>query len=525
MATAVLILSETRQVEYLNASAAALFEGRAAIRVSFDELLASVGAVARCKSASELEELGPASELRLTLADGRLLDGTLRPLSNGGYVLSLDDVTNYVRNAELAHRDPLTGLANRAAFGDRLAERLARASRTGISVALLYVDLDRFKAVNDTLGHPVGDALLGKVAGRLQSAASHADLIARLGGDEFAIVLDDLPSSESATTLAQRLVDLVGRTYVIDGQVLNIGASVGVAISPMHGADRDTLLRNADLALYRGKAEGRNTFRLFDPQMDEQVQQRRTMEIELRRALALKEMRLAYQPQVDAVSGEIVGFEALLRWRQAERGDVSPAAFIPLAEDIGVIDVLGEWVLRTACAQAAAWAAPLPIAVNLSPVQFRNGAALVAVVTSALARSGLPPERLELEITEGALLDDTDAVLRTLSSLRSLGVSISLDDFGTGYSSLAYLRKFAFSKVKIDRSFVQGLEADPGRRSIVRAIVDLARALGMKTIAEGVETEAELACIRAEGCQAVQGYLTGRPMTGEAAAELLRSGD
>ena len=395
--------------------------------------------------------------------------------------------------------------------------------RGGEPFAVLCIDLDRFKAVNDTLGHPVGDALLRKVGERLSKAAREGDVVARLGGDEFAVIQVGTDQPTASEALAARLVDLIGRTYVVDGHMLNIGASVGVALAPSDGDDADALLKHADLALYRAKADGRGVFRFFETGMDARMQARRSLEIDLRKALALKEFELAYQPQVRSEDGAVSGFEALLRWRHPERGAVSPADFIPLAEEIGLITPIGEWVLRTACAEAATWPDSVSLAVNVSPVQFR-GAKLVDTVTSALARSGLAPSRLELEITEGALLDNTDTVLKVLNSLRDLGVRISMDDFGTGYSSLSYLQKFPFTKIKIDQSFVRRMDDSPDCSAIVRAVAALGASLGMKTTAEGVETEAQRERIRAEGCTEIQGYLTGRPMTAaDAAAFILRS--
>ena len=520
MATAVLILDEDRQVEYVNESAETLFTPVDPAGCTLPALFASCGATGGDDVFAAVDADDEPASVRLRLADGRLLDCTLRPLSSGGFVLSMDDVTNYVRNAELAARDALTGLANRKALRERLVERLGAAARSGQPVAVLYVDLDRFKAVNDTLGHPVGDALLRKVADRFKSALRDGDIVARIGGDEFAILQSDAPQPAAATALATRLVDLIGRAYAIDGHMLHIGASIGVAIAPADGYEPDVLLKNADLALYRAKAEGRGCHRFFEPGMDERMQARRSMEIDLRRALALKELQLVYQPQFDLVTNTIIGFEALVRWHHPTRGIVPPAEFIPLAEEIGVITAIGEWVLRTACKQALAWPEEVSISVNLSPVQFRGGKLLDTVV-SALAQSQLSPGRLELEITEGALLDNTDAVLHVLNRLRDLGVAVSMDDFGTGYSSLGYLQKFPFDKIKIDQSFVRDIDAHADRQAIIRALISLAATLGMKTIAEGVETEAELACIRTEGCTEVQGYLTGRPMPASAATALL----
>jgi diguanylate cyclase (GGDEF)-like protein len=521
MATAVLILNEDRHVEYANASGEALFTPIDPVGCTLAALFASCGATGGDNVFAVEDVHAQAAPMRLQLADDRLLDCTLRSLSSGGFVLSMDDVTTYVRNAALADRDVLTGLANRKALRERLVECLAAAARKGEATAVLYVDLDRFKAVNDTLGHPIGDALLRKVAERFKSALRDGDVVARIGGDEFAVVQSDAHQPAAATALASRLVDLIGRAYAVEGHMLHIGASVGIAIGPGDGCEPDVLLKNADLALYRAKADGRGCHRFFEAGMDERMQARRSMEVGLRRALALKQFELAYQPQIDLASDAIVGFEALIRWHHPTRGTVSPREFIPLAEEIGVITAIGEWVLRTACKQAAAWPASVSIGVNLSPAQFRGGK-LLETVASALAQAQLPPVRLELEITERALLDNADVTLEVLGRLRDLGTTVSMDDFGVGYSSLGHLQKFPFDRIKIDECFVRGIELDPNRRGIVRAVIMVAATLGMKTIAEGVETEAELACIRAEGCHEVQGYLTGRPMPGLAATALLQ---
>jgi diguanylate cyclase (GGDEF)-like protein len=518
MATAVLILDEERQVEYINGSGLLLFPSVDPVGCTLPALFMSCDITGGDQIFATLDAANESTS-RLRLSDSRLLDCTLRSLSSGGFVLSLDDVTAYVRNAELAERDALTGLSNRKAFRDRLKERLARED-FGFPTAVLYVDLDRFKAVNDTLGHLVGDTLLKKVAQRFNSVLREGDILARLGGDEFAIIQSDVSQPAAAIALATRLIDLIGRAYAIDGHILHIGASVGVALSPDDGVESNVLLRNADLALYRAKEEGRGCYRFFEVGMNQRMQSRRAMEIDLRRALALKELQLHYQPQIDLVSDEIVGFEALIRWHHPVRGFVQPADFIPLSEDIGVIVPIGEWVLRTACVQAATWPSAISIAVNLSPVQFRQGKVLETVI-SALAYSGLSPARLELEITEGALLEDADAVLDVLNSLRELGVRISMDDFGTGYSSIGYLQKFPFDNIKIDQCFVRDIDTHPDRRAIVRTVTSLASALGMKTVAEGVETDGELACIRAAGCDMVQGFLTGRPMSAEASKALM----
>jgi diguanylate cyclase (GGDEF)-like protein len=520
MATGVLILDEQRQVEYANASAGAVFAPVEPIGCTLGALFTSTGASGGDDVFSAIEAGAQSAPMRLKLSDDRLLDCTLQPLSGGGFVLSMDDVTDYVRNAELAERDALTGLVNRKALRDRLVERLAGASRSGEATAVIYVDLDRFKAVNDTLGHPIGDGLLRKVAERFKSAVRGGDVVGRLGGDEFAIIQSGAPQPAAATALAIRLVDLISRAYAIEGHILHIGASVGVAIAPNDGYEPDILLKNADLALYRAKAEGRGCYRFFEPGMDERMQARRSMETDLRRALALKQFQLVYQPQIDLGLNAVIGFEALIRWHHPVRGLVPPSEFIPLAEEIGVITAIGDWVLRTACKQAVAWPPSIAIAVNVAPAQVRSGK-IVETVVSALSHSGLPAQRLEVEVTEGALLDHTDSVLESMNRLRALGVTVSMDDFGTGYSSLGYLQRFPFDKIKIDQCFIRDIDQNAERQAIFRAVRTLAAALGMKTIAEGVETAGELACIHAEGCDQVQGYFTGRPMSAEAAATLI----
>lgn len=520
MATAVLILSEGREIEYTNRSADELFGFAEPIGSSFPALLERCGAVADIDVFAAVDAGAPLTGARITLADGRVLDCVPRMLSSGGFVFSLDDVTSLVLSAELARRDALTGLPNRMVFAEQVMERLEGARRKGESLAVLYVDLDRFKTINDSLGHAMGDALLQKVADRFRGVLRQGELIARLGGDEFAVIQSGVPQPEGAKSLAARLIDLISRAYAVNGHMMHIGTSIGVAIYPDDGRDADVLLKNADLALYRAKADGRSSYRLYEPAMDAFMQARRALEIDLRRALAFKQFHLAFQPKLHIETGTIVGFEALLRWNHPVRGPVSPAEFIPVAEEIGAIVAIGDWVLREACREAAGWPSPVCVAVNLSPAQFRTGMVLESV-SAALARSGLAPERLEIEITEGSLLEGSETVLDVLHGLRALGVKIAMDDFGTGYSSLGYLQKFPFDAIKIDRSFVRGLDNDEQRRSIVRAIAQLAVALGMTTTAEGVETTSELASVRSEGCTNVQGYLTGRPQGPETVAKLL----
>ena len=442
-----------------------------------------------------------------------------------GRLVTLEDVTEQraerARVIEEARTDTLTLLGNRLLLRERLGELLTRRV-DGEVVAVLAIDLDRFKLVNDTLGHHVGDALLRMVAQRIRSALGRDDLAARFGGDEFCVVQTAQAQPHAAAKLGKRLVDLIGRSYLLEGHLINVGASVGIALSPADGDDGNTLLKNADLALYRAKQEGRGTYSFFEPAMDEEMQARRNLKIELRRALAMREFALVYQPQCNLQSRQITGFEALLRWNSAARGLVSPADFIPLAEETGLIVPIGEWVIRTACREAAGWAQPLSIAVNVSAIQF-GGNSLAATVLSALAESGLEPGRLELEITESVLVGDYRSALDVLRRLRKIGVRVSMDDFGTGYSSLSYLRSFPFDKIKIDQSFVRASIDDPNSMAIVRAIAALGQSLGMTTTAEGVETEEQMARIVADGCTDVQGYLISRPLPPDRIVDFLRS--
>jgi diguanylate cyclase (GGDEF)-like protein len=439
------------------------------------------------------------------LTDGRTIAITHCPLEDGGWVATHDDVTDMRRIeakiAHMAHHDELTDLPNRVLFRDELA----RALRRGECLALLCLDLDQFKAVNDALGHPLGDALLRQAADRLRQVTSECDLVARLGGDAFAILQRDAQIPETAKTLAELVIATLSQPYELDGHQVVAGASIGIAGAPTDSGDADELLKMADMALYRCKLEGRGVFRFFEPEMDARIQTRRGLEVDLRKALAGDELEIYYQPVVDIQADRVTGFEALLRWRHAVRGDVSPDEFVPLAEEIGVIGQLGAWVLEQACAEAARWPADVRLAVNLSPAQFVHRD-LVLDVLAALKHSGLPADRLELEITETVMLQDTGATLATLHSLRRLGVHISLDDFGTGYSSLSFVRKFPFDKLKIDRSFIEDMNENDGSLGIVRAVLALGHSQGMAITAEGVETIEQLDRLRAEGCQEVQGY-------------------
>jgi diguanylate cyclase (GGDEF)-like protein/PAS domain S-box-containing protein len=427
-----------------------------------------------------------------------------------GYLVAAVDITERrkaeERIAHMAHHDGLTNLPNRDFYQDRLRQALERSQPGNKRVAVLCVDLDLFKNVNDSFGHPIGDRLLKQVAERLRSEVRGDNLAARLGGDEFAIVLASDVSPNEASDFADRLIAVLSACYDIDGIEVVVGASIGIALSPGDGATSEELMRNADMALYRAKSDGGGVHRFFEREMDRQAQTRRDMERDLRRAFANGEFELHYQPLVDIAADRISGFESLLRWRHPDNGMVSPADFIPVAEDIGLIIPLGEWVLRQACSEAIKWPADVKVAVNLSSVQFR-GRNLVQAVISALAHSGLSPRRLELEITESVFLAETEANLAILHQLRELGVSISMDDFGTGYSSLSYLRSFPFDKIKIDRSFVKDLARRSDCVAIVRAISGLGRSLNITTTAEGVETVDQLDWLRAEGCNEVQGFL------------------
>jgi diguanylate cyclase (GGDEF)-like protein len=387
-------------------------------------------------------------------------------------------------------------------------------------VAVLCIDLDLFKNVNDSFGHPIGDRLLQMVADRLRLEVRGNNLVARLGGDEFAVVMASDVSPKEANDYAARLIEVLSAPYDIDGIDVVIGASIGIALSPGDGESSEELMRNADMALYRAKSEGGGVHHFFEKEMDRQAQKRRDMELDLRRAFANGEFELHYQPLVDLVVDRVTGFEALLRWKHPEKGMISPADFIPVAEDIGLIVGLGEWVLRKACAEAVKWPDDIKVAVNLSPVQFRSRN-LVQVVIGALAYSGLSPLRLELEITESIFLAETEANLAILHQLRELGVRISMDDFGTGYSSLSYLRSFPFDKIKIDRSFVKDLAERPDCGAIVRAISGLGRSLNITTTAEGVETVEQLDWLRAEGCNEVQGFLFSAAKPAAEIAQLL----
>ncbi|MGI3776117.1 MAG: EAL domain-containing protein, partial [Janthinobacterium lividum] len=480
------------------------------------------------------------------LRDGRVISVSHQPTADGGWVSTFEDITDR-RRAEaqimfMARHDALTSLPNRILFGERVQQALAGARPPATPggddaapgdggaprpFAVMHLDLDHFKSVNDAMGHPAGDRLLQQVAQRLLTCVGEADTVARLGGDEFAVVQRDLPgagateeAAAEAGRLAQRIVAALAEPFTLDSARISIGASVGIAVAPADGHDASALLKNADMALYRAKAEGRSTARFFEPSMDIQLQARRRLELDLRRAVEEEQFEVHYQPLVDLATGRVSGFEALLRWHHPTHGLVPPGDFIPIAEEVGSIVAIGEWVLHRACREAAAWPPEVSVAVNVSPAQFRTRH-LAGVVAEALRHSGLAPGRLELEITESVLLRESETVLATLHQLRAAGVRIAMDDFGTGYSSLSYLRSFPFDKIKIDQSFVRDVARNADSLTIVRAAIGLGASLGMKVAAEGVETPEQVAILRAARCDQLQGFLYGRPAAAAAVPALL----
>jgi diguanylate cyclase (GGDEF)-like protein len=456
--------------------------------------------------------------------NGIILEIRTVPLPDGGAVRTFTDITARKRSQQLAEHmarhDPLTGLPNRTLFHERLDQAFDRLVRNGRCFTVLCLDLDRFKAVNDTLGHAAGDRLLRTVADRVRSVLGPDDILARLAGDEFAIVQNGARPPHRATRLAQRILETVRQPIDLGGSVMSVGVSIGIASAPRDGAGPDELLKSADLALYRAKNEGRHAFRVYETGMDLAAKERDALELDLRRAIAGGEFELHYQPVVNVVDDAVIGFEALLRWNHPERGMVPPGEFIPLAEDTRLIVPIGDWVLREACREAASWPGETSISVNISAIQIERPELLDTVV-SALSMAGLPPRRLQLEITETALVHGSDTVTASLNALRGLGVAIALDDFGIGYSSLSYLQSFPLDAVKIDRSFVSGIE-DPRTDAIVRAIVGLGTGLAIRVTAEGVETAAQLEAVKAAGCTQVQGFLFSPAVPAADARALLR---
>ncbi|NJL07800.1 MAG: EAL domain-containing protein [Methylacidiphilales bacterium] len=450
------------------------------------------------------------------LSDGRVISVQLQHLADGGWMTAHEDITERYRNeqqvAYMARHDLLTGLFNRAAFSEKIDDAGARLRRWGAVFAVVLLDLDRFKQVNDTLGHPAGDALLRETAHRLKGCLREADVLARLGGDEFAVLLTGAPNQRSAViAFVQRIIDSLAPPCEVEGQTLAISTSIGIALAPEHGVSPDELIKNADLALYRAKGDGRNGYAIYDPTMTVHATARQELERDLRRAIANDEMELHYQPQIEAKTGRVSGAEALLRWRHPTRGFIPPSEFIPIAEETGLIECIGEWVLHAACTEAAGWPADTKLAVNLSPVQFRKGN-IFNTILCALVESGLPAERLEVEVTESLLLESDITNLDIIRNLQNIGVSVALDDFGTGYASLSYLTRFPFDTIKIEKFFTMHLMDRSDCAPIVSSVITLARGLDMTTVAEGVETMQHFEFLRSAGIDFCQGYLFGRPV-------------
>jgi len=470
---------------------------------------------------------GNSSSKILQTPTGRTLRIVDSPLRRAGWVTTVEDITDWSEaQAQLSHmarHDALTNLPNRTLFREQLELALRRTSRNE-QVAVFCLDLDHFKDVNDSLGHPTGDELLKAVAQRLSDCVRESDTVARLGGDEFAIVQVGIESQPSEiTSLASRLVEIIGMPYDIQGQQVVVGTSIGISVAPADGNDPDQLLKNADMALYLAKSDGRGAYRFFEMGLDARAQARRVLMQDMRAALSRGEFEVHYQPIFDLESQRIMCFEALVRWNHPVRGMTEPTSFIPLAEETGLIVPIGDFVLRKACLDAANWQDDVSVAVNLSPIQFKNRN-LVPSIVAALTQSGLPARRLELEITESVLLQDSETTLTALHQLREFGIRISMDDFGTGYSSLSYLRSFPFDKIKIDQSFVRELASHGDAIAIVRAVTGLGKSLGIATVAEGVETNEQVSLLRAEGCTEVQGFLFSKARSATEIEKMMSSG-
>ena len=472
-----------------------------------------------------LRDIGQRNTMVIETPDGRSIQVVNEPLADGGWVVTHEDVTERRRVEErithLAHYDALTDLPNRALFREQIKLELPHASAER-QVAVLYIDIDEFKSVNDSLGHLIGDELLKSVATSLRGCVREPDFVARLGGDEFAIVQTSVRGPDDVADLVARVYAAIRAPYDCLGHQVATDASIGIALAPQDGSDLDQILKNADLAMYAAKAAGRRTHRFFEPVMEAQVRARRQLETDLRQAIADGGFEVSYQPCLSLQDDTITGCEALVRWRHPQRGLISPAEFIPIAEDTGLINLLGEWVLNTACKEAAKWPGHVRLAVNVSPVQFKSSTLALKVI-AALAASGLPADRLELEITEAVLIRDDDAALAILHQLRAIGVRIALDDFGTGYSSLSYLKRFPFDKIKIDRCFITDIAEPEGSAGIVRAVVNIAAERRMTTTAEGVETAEQQRILRELGCSEMQGYLFSAPKPADAIREMLNA--
>jgi diguanylate cyclase (GGDEF)-like protein len=478
-----------------------------------------------CASIRRNVALGKITHQIVDTADGRAIQIINQPLEAGGWVATIEDVTERKRSdekiAHLAHYDALTDLPNRVLFREQLESALKKV-QPDQQLAILYIDIDEFKSVNDALGHSIGDELLKGVAGRLRGCLGETDVAARLGGDEFAIIQTAIRHPSDTTHLVERIYEAIRKPCDCAGHLITTDASIGIALAPQQGADLDQLLKNADMAMYEAKAVGRRAYRFFELSMDARVKTRRILELELRQAIMDGGLEVYYQPLVNLKDNKISSCEALLRWRHPKRGMISPAEFIPIAEETGLIIQLGDWVLNTACIEAASWPDHIRVAVNVSPIQFKSETLALNVAT-ALATSGLAPCRLELEITEAILIRDDEAALALLHQLRELGVRIALDDFGTGYSSLSYLQRFPFDKIKIDRCFVKDIAGPAGSSSIVQAIVNIAAASNMTTTAEGVETVPQMELLRELGCTEMQGYLFSPAISGAEIQRLLHA--
>ena len=470
-------------------------------------------------------DTGKAGTLVFERTDGRTFSAVTAPMLDGGVVVTFDDITERRRSEDqishMAHYDALTDLPNRTRFYEKMEELLTRSAQA-TNFAVFSLDLDHFKNVNDTLGHQIGDKLLQTAAERMRGCVRDTDTVARLGGDEFAILQANFEKPADTTTLATRLIEAISAPYQLDGRQVVVGTSIGIAIAPGDGTNPNELMKNADLALYRCKADGGNIYRFFEVQMDARMQERHALELDLRKALVNKEFALDYQPIVNLKTGRVTACEALIRWHQPERGLVPPLEFIPIAEETGLIVPIGEWVLERACADAAEWPDEIMVSVNVSPAQLKTSD-FIQVVSKALGKSHLPASRLELEITELVLIRDSDGALAILHRLKDLGVSIAMDDFGTGYSSLGYIRSFPFDRIKIDQSFIRDLSKTKESIAILRAVVGLGRSLDIVTTAEGVETLNQLELLKTEGCTDVQGYFFSPPKSAAEIKNLLSS--
>ena len=524
-----LVVINRRGMELLGVSADDAHQGVSARKLMQISMRAGTFVRENAERLADEIENGPSGrsdeDVEIETRNGRTFALTFEPMTNRGSVVLIEDITDKKASAakieHLARYDALTGLPNRTFFHDQMEVTLSRLKRTGESCAALFIDLDQFKQINDTMGHPFGDALLCIVAERLRRIARPTDIIARFGGDEFVILQYPIASPDDASSLARRVVAALSEPCAIDHHQVVIGASIGISVAPLDAVDADHLLKNADMALYRTKSEGRGAWRFFETDMDVKAQARRNLEVDLRRAVAEGAFRLYYQPLIDLKSRKISTCEALLRWPHPDRGMVSPAEFIPLAEEMGLIVEIGDWVLMQACMECMQWPAETRVAVNLSPIQFRRGN-VVKAVQAALDKSGLPAERLELEITESVLIQDTDATRAVLAQLRDMGVRISLDDFGTGYSSLSYLHSFPLHKVKIDRSFLQGISTSQRSRTLLHGVARLSKELGLSVTVEGVETDEELELVLQEaGVDEAQGYLFSPAIPSSGIRELL----